>query len=286
MFRLALTLSLVTSTLMFADGFNMVAASGDAPCCGAGFQDEPSAGASGEGGSTPAVSSWVIGAPGGGISRPPGASSCTGWSPAADIDPETQPTDFGTVKVDPDGVTAILYYRDCDGRRQFVWIRQEPPEVIASLALDDIRTRLLEQPVPDVSPMSRGIVNLETWLAVDDPGAQSVTASIPGLSVTATAVVASTSWTFDDGAAPPVEVVCDGLGEPWSPADGDRPAPCGHTFTGATRAEAPYTVAVRVTWDVSWAASNGATGTLAPIVSDAAELTYPIDEIQTIGTRG
>lgn len=246
----------------------------------------PSAGASGEGGGSPSVTSWVIGAPGGGISRPPGASTCTGWSPAANIDPETRPSDLGTVKVDPDGITAILYYRDCGDRRQYVWIRQEPPEVIAQLALDDIATRLLDHPDPDPSPRTRGFVNLETWLAVDDPGEQTVTASIPTLSVTATAQVASTTWTFSRDGHDPVEVICERLGVPWSPDAGDQPAPCGHTFTHPTTPDTPLTVSVTVTWDITWSATNGTSGTLDPITSTAAQLTYPIDEIQTIGTRG
>ncbi|MEX2625927.1 MAG: hypothetical protein WD225_03530 [Ilumatobacteraceae bacterium] len=232
------------------------------------------------------MTSWVVGAPGGGVSRPSGAPTCTGWSPAANISADAQPVDIGSIKVDPDGVVAVLYYRDCGDQRQFVWIRQEPPEVIASIALNDIRSRLLDQPVPDVSPATRGIVNLETWLAVSDPGEQSVTASIPGLSVTATASVTSVTWTVEGSAGAPIEIVCEGLGEPWTPADGEQPAPCGHTFTEPTDPDAPHIVEVRVVWGITWSASNGASGTLAPITSAAAQIVYPVDEIQTIGTRG
>lgn len=217
------------------------------------------------------------------MQRPAGASRpCSGWQPAANIAPEAQPADVGTFTVHPDGVVAILYYRDCDGIRQWVWIRQEPPEVLADDALSDLATELLVAPEPVLSPADRGIVNVETWLATTDRGPFSATASIPGLSVTVTATVESTTWEFGDG----VVVVCDGVGTPWTPADGDRAAPCGHTFTDVAGRSAPHVVAVSTTWDVTWVATNGVSGTVDSLTSSPATIDYPIDEIQTIGTRG
>lgn len=259
-------------------------------CCTWGFDDgseQPSQGGSAQGGQSAAVTSWVIGTPGGGV-RPPSGSgvTCTAWLPAASIDPTTQPSDAGGFKVDPDGVVAVLYFRDCGDIRQVVWVRQEPPAVIARVALRDIQTRLLAQPEVALSPPDRGIVNLETWLSAVDAGPHSARASIPGRSVTVTAQVASTRWTLDDGTGEPVTITCDGVGSPWTPADGERPAPCGHTWQARSPQGSSPTVSAWLVWDVTWAASNGTTGALEQIESAPAVVPYRIDEIQTIGTRG
>lgn len=261
-------------------------------CCGGGFNQGESSGDSEQGGSAQgggqaSVTAWVVGAPDGGV-RPPQGSGvvCTPWLPAASIDPVAQPSDIGGFKMDPDGVIAILYFRDCADVRQVVWIRQEPPEVIARVALEDIRSQLLRQPELEASPPGRGIVNLESWLSVVDVGPQSAMASIPGRSVTVTATVHSTRWRLDDGNGSPVSFTCSGTGRAWTVADGERPAPCGHTWERPSPAGSSPTLSVVLVWDVSWVASNGMTGSLDQISSAAAVVPYPIDEIQTIGTRG
>lgn len=260
-------------------------------CCRGGDLGGDSGGA-GQGGSTQgggqaAVTGWVIGMPGGGVRAPSGTGvTCTPWRPASSISGDAQWADVGGYKTDPDGVVAILYFRDCADIRQVVWVRQEPPAVIARVALSDIRSRLLRQPEVSLSPPGRGIVNLETWLSVEDAGAQSARASIPGRSVTVTATVASTRWELDDGTGSPVSVTCDGVGVPWTPADGERPAPCGHIWQLRSPDGSSPAVSAWITWDVTWVASNGMTGTLEQIESAPAVVTYRIDEIQTIGTRG
>lgn len=244
-------------------------------------------GAAATGGSSAAISAWVVGTPGGGVRPPSGGVTCTGWRPASEVDPSSQPTDVGGFKVDPDGVTAILYFRDCGSVRQWAWVRQESPEVMARLALRDIQEELLRAPELFLSPPGRGFVNLETWLAVADIGAQSATASIPGRSVTVTATIASTTWVLDVGDGNLTSLVCEGPGVAWQPAFGDDvPAPCGLTATVASPPGSSPMISALITWDVSWRASNGATGSLDPIESAAALVSYRIDEIQTIGTRG
>jgi hypothetical protein len=82
--------------------------------------------------------------------------------------------------------------------------------------------------VPELSPPTIGYVIIETWLATVDPGPLTATAAIPGLSVTATATVTSTTWSTGDGVG---DIVCDGVGVAWTPSAGDAAAPCGHTYT-------------------------------------------------------
>jgi hypothetical protein len=247
--------------------------------------DSGAGGGSASDGGSGSVTSWVIGLSGGGVRPPQGAGSCTRWRPATDIDPSAQPTDVGSFKVDPDRVVAILHFRNCDEVHQYVWIRQEPPKVIASVALHDIRTELLAAPEPATSPPGRAIVNLETWLSVTDPGAISATASIPGLAVTVTATMSRTTWTF--GHSPgAVTVVCDAVGRRWSVADDDDAAPCGHTFGRASDRNVVHPVEVTVAWDIVWSSTDGVIGDLDPITSDPAVFDLPVHEIQTIGSRG
>jgi hypothetical protein len=255
-------------------------------CCagGDGGSAEPDAGGGATGGSTANVSSWVIGVPGGWLQAPSSASTCTGWSAAANLSPDVQQSDFGTVRVDPDGVVAILYFRDCGEPivRQFVWIRQETPESLANAALADMRSRLLRQPQARLSPPTRGVVNLETWLAAVNSGPVSVTASIPGLSSTATAVISSTTFEMGNGDT----VVCPGVGFAWTQAQGQRPAPCGYTYRRADQPGSTTRVGLRVTWSVTFSASNGRTGRLPSVTSARQLIEYPVTEIQTIGTDG
>ena len=157
----------------------------------------PGAGA-GDNDGAPYISSWAVGVPGGGVRAPAGVV-CTAWRPAAEINIQDGAIDVSTVGVDPDGVRRNLYYRDCGSVRQLVWVRDEDPATIAAIALSDLQRRLIVAPVPDLSPPTVGYVNVETWLATDDPGVLTVTAAIPGLSVTATATVTSTSWSTGDG---------------------------------------------------------------------------------------
>jgi hypothetical protein len=246
----------------------------------------PGGGAAGVSGRRPAVSAWVTGVPGGGVRPPRGTvrSECTRWRPAADMRPSEDPTTVGSIRVDPDGITAVLYFRDCgDGpTRQYVWVRREPPTVVAQLALSDLATRLLTAPLVSVSPPDRGVVNLETWLAATDTGPISATASIPGLAVTATATIASTIWDLGNGD----RITCSGTGVAWSEELDGVPAPCGYTYRVPTPATAPHQLTATFVWQITWRSNQGDTGTLPSVTSTSQTIEYPVREIQTVGVRG
>jgi hypothetical protein len=198
--------------------------------------------------------------------------------------PSEDPTTVGSIRVDPDGITAVLYFRDCgDGPvRQYVWVRREPPTVVAEQALSDLATRLLTAPLVSVSPPDRGVVNLETWLAATDTGPISATATIPGLSVTATATIASTVWDLGNGD----RITCAGTGVAWSEESDGVPAPCGYTYRVATPENAPHRLTATFVWQITWRSSRGDTGTLPAITSAPQSIDYPVREIQTVGVRG
>jgi hypothetical protein len=190
--------------------------------------------------------------------------------------------------MDGQGVIWQLFFRDCEGTRQYTWVPNLSAEDLAHLAFDEV-LRKLPKPAPRLSPDVGvgGWVNFETWLAVGDPGAVSATASIPGLSATATARVTRLDWEPGDGRA----VSCEPFGAlPPSPGYAG-PAPCGHTYrwpsapavTGAE--DLRFHGEITLVWSASWTASNGDAGDLGEATSSS-PFAYRVREIQTIGEEG
>lgn len=252
------------------------------PCC----RLAESGGGSAGGGEEAHLAAWVIGLPGGGVQAPPGTRlvDCTPWTNATGMPDIPGAAIAGDMRVDPDGVLAFLYQRDCEPGpvRQFVWVRQESPESIARAALENLQIRLLPAPVPILSPPTHSIVHLPTWLAVAPQGAHHVTADIPSMWVTATAKVSSTTFDVGDG----IVITCAGTGAPRPAHAAESTPPCGHTFTAVDRLGRGRTVRVHTTWSVTWHSSWGASGTLDPVVSATRVLPHPVREVQTIGQRG
>ena len=243
----------------------------------------------GQGGAgSDSVTSWVMGqGPGGGVQVPSG-TTCGPWDHAANLSPEAGAPDIGTVRQDAAGVVWNLSYRLCSGTVQYVWVPLLTPADLGQLAFDEV-TKKLPKPTPVLSPdlAIGGYVNFETWLAVNDPGVATATASIPGLSATATARVVRIEWQPGDGSL----VTCEPFGGlPPTPGYTGQ-APCGHTFTQPSVAKATGTTddrfhgSVTLVWAASWTASNGASGALGEARSTV-PFVYRVREIQTIGAGG
>jgi len=145
------------------------------------------------------------------------------------------------------------------------------PQLLADEAVKALR---LPTPLIHVNPAPPvpQIVYFPTWvwLGGDSWGSRSATASVPGMSVTATAKPVRLVLSTGDGAS----VTCSGPGTAWSAGrDATAPSPtCGHTFTSP----GSYPVTVTVTWNVSWA-GGGVTGT-APGMTTTATLTVQVVE--------
>jgi hypothetical protein len=145
----------------------------------------------------------------------------------------------------------------------FVWWPVPPPGFggttasPAQLASEAVRRMQLLGPDIGTVPESGkvGLVGLPVWMWTEvSPrtwGPMSVTASVPGLSVTATANAEQISWRTGDGHT----VVCRGPGTPYQDRFGGRSSPdCGHTYT-RTSARIPggaYPVTATTTWRVVW----------------------------------
>jgi hypothetical protein len=149
--------------------------------------------------------------------------------------------------------------------------------------------RFLPLPSPTIHtnpPADRQqLANLPTWLWLDREswGPRTATASIPGLSVTVTALPVMVTWTMGDGG----RVVCDGPGMAFDPAQATRQPNCGYTYrrSSAGQPAGRFTVTATTTWKITWTASGSVTGggTLPPLARSA-QTALAVAEVQAINT--
>jgi len=155
---------------------------------------------------------------------------------------------------------------------------------VAVLAAAAIKALNLPAPLIRTNPPSTTdvLVGVPVWLWLDPAswGTRSATASVPGLSVTATATPTSVVWSTGDGAS----ATCQGPGTTWSPGDDPRAASptCGHTYARSSAGTAgnAFTLSATVTWQVSWV-GGGQTGTV-PALQTTAQVAVRVAESQAV----
>jgi hypothetical protein len=159
-----------------------------------------------------------------------------------------------------------------------------PPVVLAVQA-----ARRLALPAPDIhaNPVpDKEIVSVPVWVWISQSswGSRSATASVPGLSVRATATAASVTWRFGDGTTR----VCRGPGTPWRPGyDPASPSPtCGHVYmaSSSTQRGGAYTVTATLTWSVAW--SGGGQSGVFPALTRTSSALFRVAEVQAINIAG
>jgi len=176
---------------------------------------------------------------------------------------------------------------DCsDGTAGISWLPNSRPAVAPEvLAQEAYRQLPLPQPQIEVNPVAgrEQFVNLPTWLWVSPTtwGIRSATASVPGLSATATATPITVTWTMGDGG----QVVCHGSGTPYSPRYSARSASpdCGYVYrhSSARATGGMFTVTAVTTWQVTWTSTSGATGALPPITRTS-QISVRVAEAQAL----
>jgi hypothetical protein len=131
-------------------------------------------------------------------------------------------------------------------------------------------------------PGKHGRVGLPVWLWTRRSprtwGPASATASVPGLSVTATARGTQIVWRMGDGH----QVACHGPGTPYRAAFGGQSSPdCGYVYSEPSTLlpGGVYRVTATTTWRVDWA-GGGESGTLT--VQRSSSTTTAIGEIQVL----
>lgn len=134
-------------------------------------------------------------------------------------------------------------------------------ELLAQEAVDSL---VVAYPTPHLSPPAEfdQLVGFRTWLWIAPEGFEpvSASASIPGLSVSATATPTRVLWDMGDGSEP---IACDDAGTAYDTdvADDVQETECYHVFQWA----GDYTARVTTTWAIEWSATNGDGGSLASI---------------------
>ncbi|MEU5281703.1 ATP/GTP-binding protein [Streptomyces asoensis] len=170
---------------------------------------------------------------------------------------------------------------------QVFWAAQAPavnvdPEQLAREAVDKM---LLTGP-DIVSPRAAGnyIVGMPTWMWVNESpttyGPNSASASLAGVTVTATAKVSKIDWKMGDGST----VTCNGPGTVYVASYGKQDSPtCGHTYTRTSAGQpgAKYTVTATATWTVEWQINGqGEAGQFTEVRQSQTQLA--IGEVQVV----
>jgi hypothetical protein len=182
-----------------------------------------------------------------------------------------------------EGVTDGLY-------RPPVWIpdgQQPGPALLPSPAeVAQMAHKQLRLPAPTISanPTGDQLVNLPTWMWLSSGWRPvSATASVPGVSVTATATPTSVIWAMGDGTT----VTCNGAGTPYSAADPEAPSPdCGHVYrrSSASQSGQAFPVTATVYWIVSW--SGAGQGGTFPDMTTAGSASFRVAESQALNSGG
>jgi hypothetical protein len=165
-----------------------------------------------------------------------------------------------------------------------------PPPTPGQLAADARDVVQLPFPVVRHNPSDAGLVNLDTWLWLDDASwhVHSSTLSLRGTTVTVVAKPTRVEWVTGDG----TRIACAGQGRKYDPGvPADRQSTyCSHTYrrSSAGQPDEAYRGSATSSWQISWVGSTPGggveQGALPPL-----ELTTPfglrVQEIQNLVTR-
>ncbi len=170
---------------------------------------------------------------------------------------------------------------DVVSSRYFIYQPGAPAMSPLALARSAVSSLTLAFPSPQTNPGidQRQLPGIDTWMWIDAADWQpvSASASIPGMSATVTATPTQVTWDMGDGSAP---VVCDGPGTPYDPErpPADQTSDC--TYRYQRRGSYPASATVR--WEITWSASDGDGGSLAP-VDRTTTFTMTVAERQAVG---
>lgn len=152
------------------------------------------------------------------------------------------------------------------------------PEQLARQAYSQLR---LPSPSIAASPQGPQLVRLPTWLWLEEGwGPVSATASVPGVSVSATARPESVTWSMGDGG----RRRCDGPGTPYTSDRNPRSASpdCGYTYRSASGGDG-FSVTATVRWGVSWSGA-GQSGTFDGLTTSTST-TFVVEEVGAVNGR-
>jgi hypothetical protein len=163
---------------------------------------------------------------------------------------------------------------------KWVWLPGLPDTVVTdplTLAYKAIAKMQLAAPQIGTAPGpdAIGLVNMPVWMWVTQSentwGPIIRNASVPGLTVTATAQVKAMNWTMGDSQT----IRCEGPGTPYKTSFGVKESPtCGHHYRKTSREQPKcrYTVTARADWEITWQSTLGDTGQISMTRQAAVQL--------------
>ena len=164
---------------------------------------------------------------------------------------------------------------------------QPPVPPVDGATLAKAAWKAVEIPAPSVemNPRMDGdvqtLVGVENWVWASADTPQSVTASASAGPVSATVTATSSGLTLS---APDSKVSCQGFGTPWQPGMPEGGSSCTVTFTRSSEHLGGSTsVKVGVSYSASYAASDGAQGSL-PSVSTSGSVSLKVGEAQSLNS--
>lgn len=170
-------------------------------------------------------------------------------------------------------------------RSEAIWLDAAPPAIRPETLAQQARKMLrLPAVLIQLNPTGDQLVSLPTWLSLAGSSweSRSATASVPGVSVTATARPVRAVWSMGDGKS----VTCAGRGALWRPGtDPVRASPdCGYTYRRSSSgvSGAAFRVRVTVVWSVSWVGA-GRSGTV-PGLTTVGAVSVRVRESQALVT--
>jgi hypothetical protein len=161
------------------------------------------------------------------------------------------------------------------------------PEAPEEIAIRNVVTFSQRLPLPEVRTfpaLDRQVVNVKTWFRVDNYASDTyVPRDTPGITVTMMAEPVRSEWVVG-GKVVETCAGAAGAGRVWEDTfhEGTDTTPCGHAFFRSTSKGEADEITVRVTYAMSWSASDGRSGALGEV---RRERDYPmhVREIQAVG---
>lgn len=159
------------------------------------------------------------------------------------------------------------------------------PAAVSASALASDAWDISRIPLPDIN-LNPGeerdqVVNVATWLWLNQWTPISASAGAGGVTVTVTATPSHVEWDMGDGTL----VICDGPGTPYDERRRaeDQSTDCSHTYTksSASQPDQRYRIDATSFWHVTWVSSNGESGDLG-IVGRTSSLRVRVAEIQAV----
>lgn len=151
-----------------------------------------------------------------------------------------------------------------------------------AVALQARSSLALPAPVINLNPSTRQdqLVQVPTWMWVDGAawGPRSSTASVPGVTVTATATPQRVIWDMGNGE----RVVCPGPGTPYDTSRGEagQRSDCSYTY----RHPGYLSVSATVVWTVTWSVAGAPGGGTLPGMFRTTSVPVTVAEAQAINT--